>query len=191
MDKSTRINDLYQRYLAEYQNEETVLGDGDIECPLMMIGEAPGKEEVVQNKPFVGLAGGNLKQFIDYIGKTRNDFYVTNAIKYRLFKVNPVTNRKSNRPAKVEEIKQNRDYLLEEIKIINPSIIITLGNVPLKCILGRYDISIGDYHGKPVRNDQAILFPLYHPASLIYNRALEKTYYDDLDQLKSLVKGEE
>lgn len=186
--KSKRINELYQGYVEKYLNEETVLGDGDVDCPLMMIGEAPGKDEVLQNRPFVGLAGGNLKQFIDYLDKTRKDFYVTNAIKYRLYKVNPITNRKSNRPAKVEEIKDSRDCLLREIEIISPRIIITLGNVPLKSVLGQYDISIGEFHGKTIEYNHSVLFPLYHPASLIYNKALEKTYYEDLDKLKKLMK---
>lgn len=188
MEKSIKLKNLYDEYKNNFSNEEFVMGDGDVNCQLLMIGEAPGKDEVLQGKPFVGLAGGKLKEFIDYINKTRNDFYVTNAIKYRLFKVNDKTNRKSNRPAKVNEIKQSRETLLQELNIIKPSIVITLGAVPLKSILGIYQLAMGDYHGKIIKRDDYILFPLYHPASLIYNRDLLPIYYEDLDKLKKLIR---
>jgi len=187
MDKDKKIKQIYEQYTKQYINEEIVLGDGGLNKALMMIGEAPGKDEVIQQKPFVGLAGGNLKEFIDYIGKTREDFYVTNVIKYRLFKINEKTNRKSNRPAKISEIKTSRQCLIDEINIIKPKIVITLGNVPLKAILNDYKVSIGDFHGQVIDNGEYKLFPLYHPASLIYNRSLKEVYYKDLDKLKKII----
>lgn len=187
MNKSENMKKLYSDYCFKYKDKEIVLGDGDIDQTLMMVGEAPGKNEVLQKKPFIGLAGGNLKEFIDYIGKTRQDFYVTNVIKYRLYKVNPKTNRKSNRPARISEIKNSRQYLIDEIDIIKPKIVITLGNVPLKAILNDYKISIGDLHGKLINFSDYIVFPLYHPASLIYNRTLKEIYYRDLDRLKKIL----
>jgi len=187
VDKHTLINKLYDEYKKIYKNQQVVLGDGNLDCPIMMIGEAPGKDEVLQQRPFVGLAGGKLKEFIEYINKTREDFYVTNAIKYRLYKVNEKTKRLSNRPAKVNEIKENRPYLLSEIDIIKPKVVITLGNVPLKSLLGDNTISIGQYHGQAINHNEYILFPLYHPASLIYNRDLEEIYYKDLDKLKEII----
>jgi len=187
MDKHKLINKLYDEYKKKYEQQQVVLGDGDLNCPIMMIGEAPGKDEVLQQRPFVGLAGGKLKVFIEYINKTRNDFYVTNAIKYRLYKVNEKTKRLSNRPAKVNEINENRPYLLKEIEIIKPKVVITLGNVPLKSIFGKNTISIGQYHGQAINRNGYILFPLYHPASLIYNQSLEEVYYKDLDELKKII----
>ncbi len=188
MEKHNRLNKLYREYENRFSNEELVMGDGDVNCPLLMIGEAPGKDEVIQGKPFVGLAGGKLKEFIDYLNKSRKDFYVTNAIKYRLYKINSSTNRKSNRPAKVNEIKQSRDTLLSEIDIIKPMIVITLGAVPLKSILGINQLAMKDYHGKAIKKEQYILFPLYHPASLIYKRDLLPVYYEDLDRLNKIIK---
>ncbi|MCK5812234.1 MAG: uracil-DNA glycosylase [Clostridiales bacterium] len=188
MEKYNRLNKLYREYENKFSNEELVMGDGDVNCSLLMIGEAPGKDEVIQKKPFVGLAGGKLKEFIDYLNKTRQDFYVTNAIKYRLYKINSLTNRKSNRPAKVNEIKESRDTLLQEITIIKPAVVITLGAVPLKSVLGINQLAMKDYHGKAIKKEQYILFPLYHPASLIYNRDLLPVYYEDLDRLNKLIK---
>jgi len=186
--KYLKLNKLYSDYANEFAGEELVFGDGNYNSGIAMIGEAPGKDEVIQGKPFVGLAGGKLKEFLDYIGLTREDLYVTNAIKYRLFKTNPKTNKKSNRPAKIIEIKSSMPYLASEMKLLNPRLIITLGNVPLKAITATFNITIGDVHGTVMDVGGLSVFPLYHPASLIYNRSLEETYYKDLDKLKIILR---
>ncbi len=186
--KYLKLNKLYLDYANEFAGEELVFGDGNYNSGIAMIGEAPGKDEVTQGKPFVGLAGGKLKEFLDYIGLTREDLYVTNAIKYRLFKTNPKTNKKSNRPAKIIEIKSSMPYLASEVKLLNPRLIITLGNVPLKAITATFNITIGDVHGTVIDVGGLSVFPLYHPASLIYNRSLEETYYKDLDKLKIILR---
>ena len=186
--KHLKLNKLYSDYANEFAGEELVFGDGNYNSGIAMIGEAPGKDEVIQGKPFVGLAGGKLKEFLDYIGLTREDLYVTNAIKYRLFKTNPKTNKKSNRPAKIIEIKSSMPYLASEMKLLNPRLIITLGNVPLKAITATFNITIGDVHGTVMDVGGLSVFPLYHPASLIYNRNLEETYYKDMDKLKIILR---
>jgi len=191
MEKSTkhlRLEQLYKEYEEEFAGEELVFGDGNSNSGIVMIGEAPGKEEVRLGKPFVGLAGGNLKKFMDYIGLTREDLYVTNAIKYRLFKVNPKTNRKSNRPAKSGEVNSSMGYLSRELELLEPKLIITLGNVPFKAVTGNKQTTIGEVHGKVLSLNGQIVFPLYHPASLIYNRSLESTYFEDLDKLKLILE---
>lgn len=190
MDKSSRqqkLEELYAGYSENFKGEELVYGDGNHSSGIVMIGEAPGKDEVSQGRPFVGMAGGNLKKFMDYISLTREDLYVTNVIKYRLFKINPKTNRKSNRPAKVKEIRQSMGWLKKELDILEPSVIITLGNVPLKAVTGEFNMTVGDVHGEIMTSGGFRVFPLYHPASLIYNRALEETYYEDLDELKKYI----
>ena len=135
MSKSEQLIALYESYKREFEDKEIVLGDGNPDGELLLIGEAPGKDEVLKGRPFVGMAGKNLSEFLDVIKLTRDDIYITNAIKFRLSKVNPDTGRISNRPATRQEIEQNRDYLLKEISIIEPKYIITLGNVPLRAVL--------------------------------------------------------
>lgn len=186
--KQIRLRRLYEKYSEAFQGKELVFGDGNPDSGLVMIGEAPGKDEVRLGKPFVGLAGGKLKQFMDYLDLSRNDLYVTNAIKYRLFKINPITDKKSNRPAKSEEIKGSSVWLAMELDILSPSLIITLGNVPLRTLINDKGVSIGNCHGRLVTYMDMKVFPLYHPASLIYNRSLEDTYYEDLNKLKDLLK---
>lgn len=188
-NKHLKLNKLYLEYANRFAGEELVFGDGNYNSGIVMIGEAPGKDEVIQGKPFVGLAGGKLKEFIDYIGLTRQDLYVTNVIKYRLFRINPKTNRKSNRPAKINEIKSSIPCLNSEMRLLNPQLVITLGNVPLKAVTSSFNTTIGEVHGTVIDIDGLRIFPLYHPASLIYNRSLEETYYEDLDKLKELLGG--
>ena len=187
-DKHLKLDKLYLEYANEFTGEELVFGDGNYNSGIVMVGEAPGKDEVKQGKPFVGMAGGKLKEFIDYIGLTRDDLYVTNAIKYRLFKVNPKTNKKSNRPAKVNEIKSSMQCLANEMQLLKPRLIITLGNVPLKAVTAKFNLTIGEVHGTVIDIAGHNVFPLYHPASLIYNRSLEDTYFEDLDKLKLILK---
>lgn len=191
MFKSEQLKNLYELYEKVFYGKEIVFGDGNPDTRLILIGEAPGKDEVQQEKPFVGAAGKNLAQFLDRLGIIREDIYITNAIKYRLSKVNPETNRITNRPATKKEIEDNREYLLKEINIINPGYIVTLGNVPLRAICGN-NVTIGELHGKKnkieVLGTEYVLFPLYHPASVIYNVRLKEVYYEDLEKLKKIIE---
>lgn len=189
LSKEKRLKDLYNEYMKAYDGKEIVLGEGNIDTKIILIGEAPGKDEVKMSKPFVGAAGKNLLKFLEILGLGRDSIYITNAIKYRLSKINPQSGRIINRPAKNSEIDDNRRYLLEEITIIQPKYIVTLGNVPLKAITNDKGISIGKVHGK--LNDICLndyhckLFSLYHPASIIYNRGLESVYNDDILKLRN------
>jgi len=192
MSKSERLSILYSRYKEKFDKEEIVTGDGNSNSLLLLIGEAPGKDEVLKSKPFVGKAGKNLAQFLEILELKREDIYITNAIKYRLSKVNANTGRTSNRPATRREIEQNREYLIEEIDIINPKYIVTLGNVPLRSVLGDYKVSIGCKHGvidKVILKDNEYgLYPLYHPASIIYNVSLKDVYLKDIENLSKLLE---
>lgn len=183
-----RLNELYSQYVKEFEKEEIVLGEGCITSPLVIIGEAPGKDEVKQGKPFVGAAGKNLNEFINLLGIEREAMFITNAIKYRLGKINPKTQRLINRPATSQDIRNNQKWLHNEIGLLQPQIIVTLGNVPLKAITDNFKVTIGDMHGKlhdcTISGDKFRLFPLYHPASIIYNRTLKEIYNQDILNLK-------
>lgn len=193
--RQKNLDILYEKYRDIYRNQEIVLGDGDIHSKILLIGEAPGKDEVIQGKPFVGKAGKKLNEFIELADLDRKDIYVTNAIKYRLFELNEKNGRKRNRPAKLLEIIENRAFLIAEIDIIKPKFIVTLGNVPLKSIMNDKKSNIGDMHGKLYKIDinyqEYHLFPLYHPASIIYNRNLAAIYEQDILELNKLIHKNE
>ncbi len=182
------LEQLCCEYVQEFKDKEMVLGHGCLDSPIVIIGEAPGKDEVKQGKPFVGAAGKNLNEFIEVLEISRDDLYITNAIKYRLGRLNPKTGRIVNRPATMKDIKENQKWLHKEIQLLKPQIIVTLGNVPLKAITNNFGISIGDMHGTlhecNLSGKVYKLFPLYHPASIIYNRSLKDVYQQDMIILK-------
>lgn len=193
MDKKDRLYSLYQQYREEFKDREIVLGEGSMQAKILLIGEAPGKDEVKLSRPFVGMAGRNLNEFLHILEIQREDIYITNAIKYRLSVVNPKTGRVINRPATASDIHVNRRYLLDEIDILEPEYIVTLGNVPLKALVGNAETKIGEVHGqtKPlvIYNKVYNLFPLYHPASIIYNQSLKGVYIKDIEMLKNVLES--
>jgi DNA polymerase len=191
MSKTVQLDELYNSYKEEFGLKEIVFGDGNKNANIMLIGEAPGKDEVKLLKPFVGAAGKNLNEFIRLLEIDREDLYITNAIKYRLSKLNPITNRIINRPAEKKEIELNKKYLYKEIEIISPKYIVTLGNVPLRAIINDSRKVIGELHGRElnilINGFSFILFPLYHPASIIYNKNLKELYINDINEFKKII----
>ena len=176
---------------SAYQDKTIVFGEGAEMPALMMIGEAPGGDEEKQGRPFVGKAGKNLSAFLEVVGLKREEIYISNVVKLRPTKESPKTGKAVNRPPSGEEIAFFLPYLLEEIEVISPKVVVTLGNVPLKAVTGERKAVIGEYHGKPVPlADGRTLFALYHPAAVIYNRALQATYEEDLLALQAFLQKE-
>ncbi len=184
------INQLYQRKLREHFNRELLLvfGSGNVDSGIVLVGEAPGRTEVEQGKPFVGQAGKNLEEFISILGILREDLYITNVVKFRTVQFNPDSGRESNRTPNKEEIKISTDFIGQELSVINPGLVISLGNIALRCMVNDDRASIGTLHGHPLNisffNAHFTLFPLYHPASIIYRRELKSTYIEDLYKLR-------
>ena len=195
MLKQNRIDKLYKEYKEKFKDFEVVVGEGNIDAEIFLIGEAPGKDEVLQGKPFVGMAGKNLSFFLDNIKVDRKDIYITNTIKYRLSKINPKSGRVVNRPTTAKDLELNLEYLYKEIDIINPKYIVTLGNVPLKAVTNDKSTNIGDVHGTlrdiSIKSKNYMIFPLYHPASIIYNRSLKDVYLNDMIQFSNIIKNGE
>lgn len=169
-------------------DEKVVFGAGNEKAEVVLIGEALGEKEEETGMPFAGAAGKNLDQFLNIVNLKRENIYITNVVKIRPFKINPKTGRKSNRPPIKKEIEVSIDTLKKQLEFIHPKVVVTLGNVPLKAILGDNDAKIGDKHGMPIKMKRFTLFPLYHPASIIYNRGLYETYIEDVNKLKAYLK---
>ena len=160
---------------GEYRNP--VFGVGDPLSKLMLIGEAPGAEETKLSQPFVGKAGRQLTQLVEMMGLTREALFVTNTVKYR-----PVVRGEHsvrNRTPGPKEIAGALPLLRDEILLLQPKVILTLGNTPLKAILTLAEQpiqTVGALHGRMhscrIASFSFHLFPLYHPASGIYNRSL-------------------
>jgi len=184
-----------KKFMDEYFKKDVplVFGDGMPDAKIALVGEAPGKNEVEKGKPFVGQAGKNLYEFMEILELKREEIYITNVVKFRPYKVNNKTKSISNRPPTKEEIKISEPFLKKELEILDPKLIVSLGNVPLKCLTGYESATIGEYHGKPLEinftGETMILFPLYHPASIIYRAELKKVYLEDLYKLKEYLQS--
>lgn len=165
-----------------------VFGEGPAQPKLMLIGEAPGEQESLQGRPFVGKAGKNLDHFLELAELRREEIYISNAVKIRPTKTGK-TGRISNRPPTKDEIALFRPWLIREIGEIRPRMIATLGNTPLHAVTGGR-MTIGEVHGTviPAGETGLPLFALYHPASLIYNRALTDTYEQDIRTLAQKIR---
>ncbi len=167
-----------------------VFGEGLCPGPvLMLVGEAPGEQETLQGRPFVGKAGKNLSAFLETVGLERSALYVSNVVKVRPTKVS-AAGRLVNRPPSREEKELFTPWLMREIAIVRPDALVTLGNVALQAFMRD---TVGNCHGKWMRAvvspaDGEVftlpLFPLYHPASVIYNRSLSAVYQQDLETLR-------
>ncbi len=184
--KKKKLEELYSS-IAKITEDPYITGDGNINAEILLVGEAPGAREIELKKPFVGQAGKNLDRFLDTLQVPREDIFITNVVKIRPFKISNKTGGKINRPPTQNEMNAFLDILIGEINIISPRIIVTLGNTPLRCIMNDNSLTIGKAHGKLQEKDGLLVFPLYHPAAIIYNRNLKETYTADLNKLKEIL----
>ena len=181
-----RMREELNRLIAElYEGEKKILvhGEGEIGARVMLVGEAPGEQETLQGRPFVGKAGKNLNEFLELAGLERGELYVTNAVKFRPTK-RSAAGRTVNRPPTREEVSLFLPWLRREIELVAPEVIVTLGNVPLRALTGPKAV-IGDVHGTLQEADGLRLYPMYHPASLIYNPGLREVYAEDIRRLSA------
>ena len=158
-----------------------VHGEGKIGARVMLIGEAPGEQETLKGRPFVGKAGKNLDEFLEMAELDRGELYVSNTVKFRPTKIS-AAGRVVNRPPSREEVKLFLPWLKREIELVAPEVVVTLGNVPLKALTGPRTV-IGDCHGAFIEADGLNIYPMYHPASLIYNPSLKEVYAQDVRRL--------
>lgn len=175
------------------EEKPLVFGEGQWRRPpVMLIGEAPGAQEALQGRPFVGKAGRNLDAFLAAVSLKREEIYISNVVKVRPVRVS-AKGTVSNRPPNREELLLFTPWLYREILLVKPRLVVTLGNVALKALRGA-EAAIGAYHGQLTactvtmdgQTAELPLFPLYHPASVIYNRSLNAVYQEDLQRLAAL-----
>ena len=175
--------ELEQRIQQMYAGENRILvfGEGNVGACVMLIGEAPGEQETLKRRPLVGKAGKNLDEFLEIAQIDRAELYVTNVVKFRPTRVSKA-GRIVNRPPTKEEIALFKPFLMREIEIVQPRYIVTLGNVPLQALTDS-KAAIGSVHGRILRRENMQIYPMYHPASMIYNRSLREVYVSDVLRL--------
>lgn len=151
-----------------------VFGRGSPEAPIMLIGEAPGRDEDLQGKPFVGAAGKLLEESLKKVEIPEDKIYIANILKCR---------PPGNRDPHPEEITSCFPYLQKQIEIIQPRIICTLGKFSTQTLLNSTQ-GITHLRGKSFTIDNKILIPTYHPAACIYKPFWKKDFLTDLEKVK-------
>jgi len=161
-----------------------VFGDGSAESEIVFIGEAPGKKEDEGGKPFIGAAGKFLDEMLSGIGMKRENIYITNIVKYR---------PPNNRDPEPSEKEACNEWLINELKIISPKLIIFLGRHSMLRFFPTEKIS--EIHGKllikniPELEKKQAFLPLYHPAAALYNGGMRETLIKDFKKIpKALEK---
>lgn len=166
-----------------------VVGEGNLNASLMFIGEAPGEREAKTGRPFVGASGRLLDELLGTIGLKREDVYITNVVKDR---------PPENRDPSVEEIKLYTPFLAQQIEIIQPRVIATLGRFAMTYVIDFLGMSlpevpkISSLHGQVLQGEASYgpvaVVPLFHPAVALYSTARKSTLVEDMQALKPFVK---
>lgn len=188
MDKQGQLDELKQKLLEanvtpELSKQATnlVMGDGNVNADIVFIGEAPGKNEDEQGLPFVGAAGKFLNEMLAAAGMDRSDVYITNIVKYR---------PPNNRDPSPDEKKAFWPYLLKQLQIIEPKVVVTLGRHSMEYFLP--DMKISQIHGQakriPFGDTKLVIVPLYHPAAALYNPGQRQTLIDDFLLVPEIIK---
>ncbi len=158
--------------------KNAVPGEGPADAPIMFIGEAPGRDEDEQGRPFVGAAGKYLNGLLRRAGVEREQVFITNIVKCR-----PPGNREPN----PDEVEACREFLDGQIAAIQPKVICLLGRPATVALLGR-SVSMKDVHGKQIERNGIIYIPLYHPAAALHNYKVAPLLTADFESLAPLFR---
>ena len=193
--KQQQLDEIRQKILDDKVTPELaasatqlVFGSGSPDADIVLIGEAPGKNEDMKGEPFVGAAGKFLDEMLASVSLNRDDIYITNIVKYR---------PPNNRDPAPEEKKAFLPYLQAQLEVIQPKVVITLGRHSTNCFLP--DLRISKEHGNPkrvklaFRDDptqvlEVVILPLFHPAAALYNGGLRQTLLDDFLAIPEIIK---
>jgi uracil-DNA glycosylase family 4 len=157
---------------------QVVFGTGNPQASIMFVGEAPGFYEDRQGEPFVGAAGKLLTELLQSIGLERSDIYIANVIKCRPPK---------NRDPLPDEINTCKPFLLQQIELIQPKLVCTLGNFATQTLLER-KVGITKIHGQVIHLKYFLVFPLFHPAAALHQDNLRVPLKEDFQKLKAVLE---
>lgn len=173
--KSQILNDNPCPVLAKQAN--LIIGVGNETARIVFVGEAPGRKEDETGEPFVGASGKMLNHLLETVGLDREQVYITNIVKYR---------PPNNRDPKRSEITAMLPYLIKQLELIKPDVVVTLGRHPLASL--NPELKIADAHGQiselKIGGYRGKLLPLYHPAYAIYGRKNLPLLEQDFEALR-------
>jgi uracil-DNA glycosylase family 4 len=187
-DKAQQLQDIRDRLEKDLPSlplgntdEQTVPGDGNPEAEIVFIGEAPGYYESVQRKPFVGRSGQFFIKTLTEVGYPRGTVYITNIVKVR---------PPDNRDPLPDEIRAYKPYLDEEIEVIQPVVIITLGRFSMAKFLPTVKISQvhGRLHKVNWNSGCVFVLPMYHPAAALRNPKMAESFVADFQKIPKVIE---
>jgi DNA polymerase len=161
--------------LAKLGRTQVVFGTGNPNASIMFVGEAPGFNEDQQGEPFVGAAGKLLNQLLESAGLSRSQVYIANVIKCR---------PPNNRDPEQDEVDTCKPFLLQQIELIKPKLVCTLGNWATQTLLEK-KVGITKVKGQAIRLERFVVFPLLHPAAALHQGNLLETLREDFKKLKA------
>ncbi len=185
MSKQNELKKLKSEISSDFVDKKLVFGFGNLDTRIVFVGEAPGREEEIQGKPFVGRAGRLLNSALENAAIKREEVYITNVVKFR-----PVKGKDNRKPSK-KEVKLFVPFLLKELKIIKPKIVCILGATALQVLTDKKDLQgITKLRGKIMKINNLMkinnfyILPTFHPAAVLRNPNLKKNFFDDIKKLK-------
>lgn len=185
-EKQKKLDDIAKRMstgiqydLAKHAN--LVPGEGNADAEVMFIGEAPGADEDRLKRPFIGRSGQLLRLNIRNVGWQESDVFITNVVKHR---------PPANRDPFPDEIAENKIFLDEQIEVIDPILIVTLGRFSMAKFFA--DTKISQIHGKvfkiTYKGKKRFVFPLYHPAAALRSTAMKDQFELDFKKLPKILE---
>jgi len=174
---SAYLRDCQRCQLASGRTQ-VVFGTGNPQASIMFVGEAPGFYEDREGVPFVGAAGKLLTELLQSIGLKRSDIYIANVIKCR---------PPNNRDPLPDEIDTCKPFLLQQIELIQPKLVCTLGNFATQTLLER-KVGITKVRGQVIRLENFVVFPLLHPAAALHQGNLRVPLKEDFQKLKAVLE---
>lgn len=188
MERWNDLRHIHEKWFAQCRCKlketatQAVPGDGSPDAEIVFVGEAPGKTEDLQGKPFIGSAGKFLSEMLASIHMIREDIYITNIVKYR---------PPDNRDPLPEEKDACREWLYEELNFIKPKLVVFLGRHAMNDFFP--ELKIGEAHGKLIHKkfsgiETEYFLPLYHPAAALYNGGLRSELKKDFKKIPLVLR---
>ncbi|MEK7662267.1 MAG: uracil-DNA glycosylase [Patescibacteria group bacterium] len=180
MDKRAELKKLEEEIAADFHlplESNLVFGEGNPDCDVIFIGEAPGLHEDIQKRPFVGRSGQLLRKNIRELGWKEEDVYITNIVKRR---------PPENRDPLPGEINAYKPYLTRQIEIINPKVIVTLGRFSMNYFLPTAKITRDQ--GKLFRAGKWYVAPILHPSAALRGNEMMKMFQESFKKIPAMIK---
>ncbi len=174
-DLSASLHNCQRCKLAKLGRTQVVFGTGNPNASIMFVGEAPGSNEDQKGEPFVGAAGKLLDKLLESAGLSRAQVYIANVIKCR---------PPNNRDPEPDEVETCKPFLMQQIEMIQPKLVCTLGNWATQTILGK-KVPITKVKASAIKLERFVVFPLLHPAAALHQGNLLETLHEDFKKLRA------